>query len=326
MDYLNIESKYDNNVKYLNVLLKQKQAFLQEKDLTKKVEMLKDAYQYVKDVSPYFYEEENQNMAFCFNYLINILAQFNDGFPKVYITSNNPTFKFTSNDKIFKSLNDEDILTALVNSTRSMLYKRNNRLNKKPLEFAQMDLTGLCGKASSYITKLCKKWQIPNQSFKIEPGFQRHSLLYNGYGYHYFNIVTLNKNKYLVDCTYSQFFLLVNNLLEKNGIANFCGCCPGIYMTMTKERLQTARKILTDGWIKLDGPTLKNYLDGFTISYRNGIYYEETNNFSYTTNYTSEDYRNFLNGTDTMLNYEPKKHLGFQHKPLKNPNLNFQKR
>ena len=74
--------------------------------------------------------------------------------------------------------------------------------------------------------------------------------------------------------------------------------------------------MLKDGFILLNEEVLKNYLDGFAISYRNGLYYEETNNFSFTTSYTPKQYIDFLKGNDNQLNYEKRSHLGFQQKVL----------
>ncbi len=71
-------------------------------------------------------------------------------------------------------------------------------------------------------------------------------------------------------------------------------------------------KILKDGWIKSDEDILKHYLDGFAISYRNGIYYAQTKDYSYKTSYNAEDYIRFLKEEDSQINHEGKEALGFQ--------------
>ena len=313
------------NMYYLNKLLKFKRLYDQEKNLNKKTELLKEVYVYIKTISSQFYNIEQETMNDSYKCLIENLSKFRSNFPPVYIIKNNPIFNLERPLKSFPDHNAEDILNALVQQTRIMLYKKINRNSKINKSLADLDLTNYCSLASLYITKLCKKYKIKNKEIKIEPGFQKNSLLFNGYGYHYVNIIDIEDKSYLIDCTYSQFFLLRDNLFEQNGIPYYKTCYPGFYMLMTPERLQVVNKILTDGWIYLSDENLKNYLDGFTLSYRNGLYYEETNDFSYTTNYNANDYQNFLKGQDNMLSYEPIRHLGFQTQPLNNPNLSFKK-
>lgn len=107
---------------------------------------------------------------------------------------------------------------------------------------------------------------------------------------------------------------------------NVGGCKPGVYMLMTEKGKKIANKLIRDGYVKLDEETLKLYLDSFTISFRNGLYYERTEDFSYTTDYTADDYLDFLWGKDNLLNYEDRSWLGFQKRPLKNPQMSFGKR
>ena len=95
------------------------------------------------------------------------------------------------------------------------------------------------------------------------------------------------------------------------------GCLPGTFILMDKEREEVAKKLLRDGWIELDEKKLKTYLDAFAISYRNGIYYETTNDYSFTANYTIDDYIRFLKGEDNQINHEGKESLGHQKRPSK---------
>ena len=94
-------------------------------------------------------------------------------------------------------------------------------------------------------------------------------------------------------------------------------------MLMDKDRLKLSKDILEQGYVLLDDKNLKNYLDGFTISYRNGLYYEIMDDFSYTTKYTAEDYRIFLRHEDNQVNHECHQVLGYQERLLKNPRMKF---
>lgn len=88
-------------------------------------------------------------------------------------------------------------------------------------------------------------------------------------------------------------------------------------MTLTEEKLKLAVSLLEKGYIELTDENGKNYFDTFTLSYRNGLYYEKTNDFTYTTPYTLKDYINFLQGTTSLLKYEDINTLGYQKTPLK---------
>ena len=87
-------------------------------------------------------------------------------------------------------------------------------------------------------------------------------------------------------------------------------------MIMSEERKKVAEVLLKRGWIELDQNVFKHYMDGFAISFRNGLYYEQTNDFSYTTNYTASDYEKFLFGADTQILHEGDEVLGYQKRPL----------
>lgn len=155
-------------------------------------------------------------------------------------------------------------------------------------------------------------------------GLNLNDLVY-GYGFHCFVIIETNSNKYLIDCTYKQFFNQNRNLLERIGIPHLSGCDAGVFMLMDERRRKVAAKILKEGWIKLTPETFKDYMDGFLLSWRNGFYYETTNDFSFTTPYTADDYWDFLYGQKDLAEYEKIKNLGFQREPLKKPLLLIKK-
>ena len=61
---------------------------------------------------------------------------------------------------------------------------------------------------------------------------------------------------------------------------------------------------------------IKNYFDGFAISFRNGTFYDLTEDYSYTTNYSPYDYLRFINGYDSQYHHEGEEVLGYQRKKL----------
>ena len=164
---------------------------------------------------------------------------------------------------------------------------------------------------------------IQTTKITIEPGFLKDSPLFNQRKKHCCNLVKVNGELYLVDCTYAQFFLQKDCILERLGIPMLSGCAPGTFMLIDETRKMVAKKLLKDGWIKATPEVIKAYMDGFALSFRNGLYYEETRDFTYTTDYTTEDYLRFLFGEDNQLHYEEESYLGFQNRPLKNIHMSF---
>ena len=97
-------------------------------------------------------------------------------------------------------------------------------------------------------------------------------------------------------------------------------------MLLTEERKKFAERLLRDGYVEATDTNLKMYFDGFALSYRNGLYYEDKGEINYETIYTKDDYINFINGFDSQVNHENIEFLGRQQKILKNSNMNFNKR
>ena len=72
-----------------------------------------------------------------------------------------------------------------------------------------IDLANSCLRVSKAFTKVALKQGLKCQTVMIYPGYSKEDCLYDGNGYHCFNIVEENNKKYIVDLTYSQFSILV---------------------------------------------------------------------------------------------------------------------
>ena len=193
--------------------------------------------------------------------------------------------------------------------------------NKEDINLNLFNFTNCCKESSLYIKKICDDNNIKNYLICIYPGYTDIYNLYNGYGFHYINLVYYNNKYYLIDLTYSQFFYKNRSSLERIGIVNLTGPNVGRFMLLNNN-IDIANKILKDGYIELDENIFKSYLDAFTISFRNGLYYENTNDYSFKTNYSIEDYLKFLCGYDNQINHEGLENLGYQKRPLKK-NISF---
>ena len=321
------QAKREANEKYINEIKKYYEKVVYCKPLEERINLIKEIYSYVKSISHNFYEDEENRMDYGFKLITNYILDSEYYISNGFIIENNPKFSLdlVMNDDLSQIKNPEFILEVIVNLTRHMLYESINGSLRRKKDFKDLDLTNFCIKSSKFIADLCEKNNISQEKILIEPGFIKNSRLFSGVGLHSFNIITIDDQKYLIDCTYSQFFLFAKSFLERIGIPNMAGCNAGVFMTMYESRRKVAETLLRDGFILLEGDVLKDYLDGFAISYRNGLYYEETKDFSYTTNYMVNNYDDFLAGVDNQLNHE-KEFLGYQRKPLNNPNLDFSKR
>lgn len=276
-------------------------------ELDKQKKYLSYLYNSLKAVAPKFYIKGEMDELY--EGLLERVWDSEEAIQDGFIIESVPDFK-TSYLNVFPiSLkNDEEILDWLVAKGRQRLINRNGVYN-----LDEVSLENECAYASKYVKHLCADLRINCKDVKITPGYNKNVLCG---GYHHFNVVSIQDHHYLVDLTYRQFFTHQRNSFDRIGVVGFSGGKPGKFMILTEDRLKLASKILKKGYIELTKENLKTYLDGFTLSYRNGLYYETTNDYSYLTDYTPEAYVKMLSGRDNMLNHEPKHFIGRQNKPL----------
>lgn len=235
------------------------------------------------------------------------------------------SFKYSQR---FKERNDffdaDDIIGYIIKSTLQKLAKKYpEMLDCKKNISPTFDFENLCTYVSKIVYLKANELGLKNYRIKIDPAYSQKANLYNGDGFHYFNIIEVNNNYYLVDLSYLQFFKLRYNLASLIGIYDYYLCDVGYYMVKDAQRKTVAQTILNTGYIKLDKQNFKDYLDGFTLSFRNALFYENLGYVSYTTPYNYNDYINFLTGKDNQLKHEDWDFLGPQRKLLRNTNLKF---
>ena len=290
---------------------------------------LQNAYRSIKD-SRLFLDNDILSTRYQKPVLVALwrLESFGDS---LYICDTNALFNYqkdldyvkTNFDKKQKKRNLETIVMA----GRYFLYKKRTHSSlideNSKKEFNKLDLADECLIASQEIKNICDKLGIKCYAVSIDAGLSKYANLLDGCGYHFFNIVTIDNKKYIVDITYKQFFKLRDNLLERLGIIGLPGCKPGIYMILNEERKKVAKQLLYEGFIELTDSNLKSYLEGFALSYCNGLYFENQVTRDYTLPFTVDDYIDFLNGDYSMIDHIDKDMLCIQKKPLKNPRFKF---
>lgn len=214
--------------------------------------------------------------------------------------------------------NQSDIINYIVTKTRERLLYL---VDDKYKSIDEVDLTNGCILSSLYVKEECDKLGIDCEIIELYPGYNKDARLFGNTGYHHFNIIRINSREYLVDVSYKQFFKESHCNLEEIGVPFMCAPSPGTFMLLDEERKKVAEKILKDGWIEITNQNLKHYCDGFTWSFRNGLYYEIFQPTNYNTEYSQEDYLNFLFSKDNQINHEQRECLG----PLKVPINEFTK-
>lgn len=268
-----------------------------------------EIYEFIKGICPYFFV--NGKIDSSYQFLINELILCESLLRKFPLTNIKLDSNFDLDDSFDTCSSVKEILDKIVYIARKFIVDSNSYCN-----INDIDLTNNCKIVSTFINNLCNSLGIKSRLVKISPGFSEEANLLDGHGYHYFVIVTINNKEYLIDCTYSQFFNLSQNILQRIGIVGLVSCNPGTFMIMNNSRMQLAYQLLQNGWIEFNQENIKNYFDGFALSYRNGLYYEQNKDNKYTTNYTYIDYLNFINGQDNQINHESIETLGIQKRPL----------
>ena len=306
--------KYKNAIEVYEVMEKMNEYLEKMGKENNNIPIMIEIYNYIKNSLPIFYSDGELN--YYYGRIIGLIMSCESKLPPKFITESEPLFNYNDDDFIEKNQKDEMILDKIVLKTRKELLKY-YKISNPDTEIKNISFTNYCSKSSRIVSQICNDNDIKSTRLEIHPGFSKKDNLCNGSCFHYFNIINYNKKYYLIDCTYRQFFKIKHNFLEKIGLLNMQGCHPGTFMLIDSEREKVARKILRDGWIELDENTLKLFLDGFAISYRNGIYYEETNDYSFNTKYTTDDYIRFLKEEDNQINHEGKEALGYQKRIIK---------
>lgn len=271
---------------------------------------INDAYQYIKYITPQYFK--GYELVGGYKYLKYALIMCEKAMPNGFIMESIPNYQKDMMDlKVPLNADIKEKLDWIVFMTRRYLEAEARNINPQE-NFKNLDLGDYCKKSSKEVSKLCNMLGLKSRQIIINPGFCEYPELYEGNYYHYINMVIDGDKKYIIDCTYRQFFTTTYNNLDRIGIIDLSNCSPGIFMTMNDDRKELSKTLLKDGWFLCNPENIKNYFDGFVISYRNGLYYQITDDYSYTTKYTAKDYMRFINGHDNQVNHEHEEVLGYQ--------------
>ncbi len=284
----------------------------------KVIERLNEMYTFLKAISPILHSEEGGISKFYYVLRAELasLEDFKLPFESI-ITM--PKIDITYPDGKPDTKDHEAILNYIVSVTRNAIYRKLTVGNRSKIPLEETDLANECYDCAWYSHDVAKDLGLEAKVLTIQPGFNPMSY---GQGMaHCCTVIEIDSIPYLVDCTYSQFFWTKRCLSGRLGLMEYPGPAPGAFMVIDPERKKIAETILKQGWIENTPSVYKAYMDGFALCYRNGLYYEDTKDFTFRTSYTKENYDSFFSYDDDQFNHEKGSHLCFQKRPLKDPHI-----
>ena len=212
-----------------------------------------------------------------------------------------------------------------INMVMAMVFNERVRLTiacDGSLDFMKNPLSQECIVSSAKVFENCKKENVSCKRYCCSTNLSEGR-------FHSFCIVDFSLDngevkKYLIDCTYRQFFTYRNSFLERIGLVGFGGCCMGTYMLMNESRKATASHLLKYGFIEMTPENIKNYFDGFIFEGRNGGFYAEKNKEfldedDYNVEYSYTDYLDAIDGKITL----PNDWMDMLYTRISNPDIVF---
>ena len=210
-----------------------------------------ELYKYIKSITNMYYK--NNRMLKAYESLISkaFFAELMFGNENKLLTISN-TINFKQSREQF-----ENFIEYLVYSTRKHLIQSNPFIGSiEEMDLDDFDFTDQCCNAADYVSYICNQNNIKCYLIDIFPGYKEDArILENAKCIHsrchYANVVEYNGKYYLVDVTYSQFFHLYKNNLDRLGVVGFDGCAPGTFMLLNEERKNLAQTLVMYGYIEL---------------------------------------------------------------------------
>lgn len=311
---MSIDELFDKEMEYYETLKKYKKIIIGNKNnYSLLVSTMDEIYRFMRTIAPIFFNTEDYLDASEFYHtLIREVKYIESWIPDShFIIPSEPNFIYTRHLPKKPNTNNHEILLDWLVYMARREYAYTNFWTKKT-SIEGLSFEDKCVDMSKRVASICSENDIKCVIKRINPGFLETAKLHNGMDFHDICIVTINDREYIVDCTYRQFFMLKWNSLERIGIPFLFNTKPGTFMKLNYNRLSLADTLLKRGWIPFTKDNIKNYFDGFALSFRNGLYYDLTGDYSFTTNYSGLDYINFLNDTDNQVNHESEDVLKLQ--------------
>ena len=172
----------------------------------------------------------------------------------VYITDTAPLIDTSAGINYTRKFSEEQKINYLAQKLR--IHLSDGALNEHDFANIQKDnLRGFCKEAVRITMMECAR-----KGFEVKGYQTMNSLGIVQNKNHAFAIVTINEKKYILDCTYRQFFSMTYNFKGSRESD------AGYYMIIDEKRRKVAEHILKYGWIEATPENIKMYLDGFIMA------------------------------------------------------------
>ena len=250
-------------------------------------------------------EELNKNIQKLLNFLkdnnekIQSIYAFKDILDYNFLSSRallNGCFLFTdtapvidAKSRIYYSKDDqpEKIVNHIVQKIRYNLF--NSKIDResswvKPPIFDSNDdsLVGECIHTTEKVVKLAKRMGLVVKAYRTQDIIDEENLLEG----HAFAIIEIGGKKWIIDCTYRQFFsLAMNGELRRFFRPYKKNISMGEKVLLNEQSLEMAKQLLHYGWVEATPENIKLYLDTFV---KDGL------------EYSKEEYINKLNEAKQM--------------------------
>ena len=153
-------------------------------DKNNEEEKLKEMYKFLRDACPYYYHDNNIDLLYSF--LLYEVEKCEKDITSYIVDVN------------AKKVN-ESIVANIVDIGRRYLHIIHSFNNDYVLDINDIYLGGDCSESSNNIAEICNKLDIKCHIIRIDPGYDVKLGLYNGDGYHYFNIIEMDNTYFLID-------------------------------------------------------------------------------------------------------------------------------
>ena len=177
--------------------------------------------------------------------------------------------------------NDEPVLPSRIynekDATQLLDYivYQTRKYFSKYFDLRVDSLESQCIEVSKKIEEICSKFGVETIHIGINQKLKR------GY-FHHFTIVRITledgtHRKFLVDCTYRQFFTKTKSNLKRIGVVRIYskGASIGAYMIKTKRRKEIANSLISRGYVEITPEVIKEYFDAIVFSGRDEEYYDK---------------------------------------------------
>ena len=194
-------------------------------------------------------------------------VRINNEFESVYIIESAPVID--ENIAYKDEMSSDEKANYLAQRIRQLLVDSEKNHRRIDYDLSMDNLRGECRNTTKLLLEECNELSVQalmrrgTSSPIIADGFDtKFDLGITENDNHSFGIVEIDGKKYIIDCTYRQFFSVSKNI-DYGSVRD-----AGRYMLADEQRRSLSEQLLKYGFIEATPENLKMYLDGFVLADR----------------------------------------------------------